>query len=90
MGTDEMLDLTDVGWPVCLLRFNETLRSWPPGSTLEVWIRDPRVVESVKMIVHNSDHRITRMDQANDCFRICICKTGHLRPMSGGGGSGNE
>ena len=90
MGTDEMLDLTDVGWPVCLLRFNETLRSRPSGSTLEVWIRDPRVVESVKMIVHNSDHRITRIDQGSDSFRICIRKNGDPRPMSRGGGSGNE
>ena len=90
MGTDEMLDLTDADWPFCLLRFNETLRSRPPGSTLEVCIRDPRVVESVKWIAHNSDHRITRMDQANDSFRICIRKNGDPRPMSGGRGSGNE
>lgn len=90
MGTDEMLDLTDLDWPVCLLRFNETLKGWPSGSTLEVCIRDPRVVESVKMIVRNSDHRITSIDQGSDCFRICIRKNGHLRSMSGGGGSGNE
>jgi TusA-related sulfurtransferase len=90
MGTDEMLDLTDVEWPVSLLRFNETLKRWPSDSTLDVCIRDPRVVDSVKMIVHNSNHRITRIDQANDCFRICIRKNGHLRSMSGGGGSGNE
>lgn len=90
MGTDEMLDLTDLGWPVSLLRFNETLRSWPSDSTLDVCIRDPRVVDSVKMIVHNSDHRITRIDQTNDCFRIRIRKTGHLHPMSEGGGSGSE
>jgi TusA-related sulfurtransferase len=90
MGTDEMLDLTHVGWPVCLLRFNEILRSRPPGSTLEVWIRDPRVVDSVKTIVHNSEHRITRMDEANDCFRISIRKTDHPHSMHRGGGSGNE
>jgi len=90
MGTDEMLDLTDVVWPVSLLRFYEILGSRSPGSTLEVRIRDPQVVASVRTIVGNSEHRITRIDQADGCFRIYIRKTEHLRPMSEGGGRGNE
>jgi TusA-related sulfurtransferase len=90
MGIDGVLDLTDLDWPVSLLRFNDALKRWPPDSTLEVWIRDPRVVESVKMIAQNTDHRITRIDQANDTFRMCVRRIEHLPPTIGRGSSGNE
>lgn len=90
MGTDEVFDLTGMAWPVSLLRFNEILRRRPAGTVLEVRIRDPRVVESVKTIVQNSDHRITRIDQTDDLFCVSILKAGHVRPTSGSGGGGNE
>ena len=84
MGTDEIVDLRDVDWPLCLLQFNEVLCTRPTGAALEVWIRDPRVVESVNMIVRNSGYRVTRTDRADDCFRICICNLGHPGPVGGG------
>jgi TusA-related sulfurtransferase len=90
MGADAVLDLTEVDWPASLLRFNDALRSCPIGTILEVRIRDPRVVDSVKMIAHNSNHRITGVDQVNECFRICICKAEGPRPVSGDEGSRNE
>jgi TusA-related sulfurtransferase len=89
MGADEMLDLTDVVWPICLLRFNEILGSRPPGSTLEVRIRDPLVFDNVKTIVHNSEHQITRIDQASDCFHICIRKS-DTRVNERGGDNSNK
>jgi TusA-related sulfurtransferase len=84
MGTDEIVDLTDVDWPLCLLQFNEVLRCRPPGTALEVWIRDPLVVESVNMIVRNSGYRVIRMDRADDCFHICIRNTGYPHPEERG------
>ncbi len=69
------LDLTDVGWPDSLLRFNEVLKDWPSLTNLQVRVRDPHVFERVKMIVQNSGHRITRIERVQDVFRIFIWKT---------------
>lgn len=80
------MDLRDVDWPLCLLQFNEVLCARPTGATLEVWIRDPRIVESVNMIVRNSGYLVTLMDRADDCFRICIRNIGHPGPVSEGEG----
>jgi TusA-related sulfurtransferase len=76
----------DLEWPVSLLRFNEALRDHAPDSTLEVRIRDPRVVESVKMIVRNTGRQITGVVQLGDGYRILIRGNRSLPPDGDGTG----
>ncbi|RJR34237.1 MAG: hypothetical protein C4576_26790 [Desulfobacteraceae bacterium] len=84
MGKDDVVDLTGLEWPLSLLRFNDILRSRPPGSLLKVRIRDPLVIERVKMIVANSGGRITGIGPCDGGFRIGI-----RNGSSGNSGSGS-
>jgi TusA-related sulfurtransferase len=85
MEKDGVLNLIDLEWPVSLLRFNEALRDQAPDSTLEIRIRDPHVVESVKMIVRNTGRQITRVVQLGDCCRILIRGNRNVPPDGDGG-----
>jgi TusA-related sulfurtransferase len=80
MEKNEVLDLMNLEWPASLLRFNEALRDHALDSILEVRIRDPRVVESVKTIVRNIGCQITGVVQLGDCYRILIRGNRSLPP----------
>jgi TusA-related sulfurtransferase len=68
MSSTKQLDLIGVTWPVCLLKFKTVLNDLESGEVMEVFARDPEVVQNIVMIIERSeDTLIDRCQDGKDC-----------------------
>ena len=68
------LDLSGVVLPICLLKCKSALDRLKPGEVLQVTVQDEEVVESLSMILKQSQDHMEAFSKEGDCFRISIRK----------------
>ena len=68
------LDLIGVVSPICLLKCKSALSRLHPGEVLEVMVQDEEVVESLSMIVKQSQDSLESFAREGECFRLSIRK----------------
>jgi len=56
------------------LKCKSALSRLNPGEVLEVMVQDEEVVESLSMILKQSQDRMESLTKEGDCFRISIRK----------------
>jgi TusA-related sulfurtransferase len=69
-----LLDLMGVVSPICLLKCKSALSRLNPGEVLDVLVQDEEVVESLSMILKQSQDRMEGYSKEGECFRISIRK----------------
>ncbi len=74
MEMDSTLDLMGVVSPICLLKCKSALSRLNPGEVLEVMVQDEEVVESLSMILKQSQDSLESFTKEGECFRISIRK----------------
>jgi TusA-related sulfurtransferase len=68
------LDLIGVVSPICLLKCKSALSRLNPGEVIEVMVQDEEVVESLSMILKQSQDSMESFTKEGECFRISIRK----------------
>jgi tRNA 2-thiouridine synthesizing protein A len=68
------LDLIGVVSPICLLKCKSALSRLNPGEVLDVLVQDEEVVESISMILKQSQDRMEAFSKEGECYRISIRK----------------
>jgi TusA-related sulfurtransferase len=68
------LDLIGMVSPICLLKCKSALSRLNPGEVLEVMVQDEEVVESLSMILKQSQDSLESFTKEGECFRISIRK----------------
>lgn len=68
------LDLIGVVSPICLLKCKSALSRLNPGEVLDVMVQDEGVVESLSMILKQSNDNMESFAKEGECFRISIRK----------------
>jgi TusA-related sulfurtransferase len=68
------LDLIGVVSPICLLKCKSALSRLNPGEVLEVMVQDEEVVESLSMILKQSQDSMESFKKEGECFRLSIRK----------------
>ena len=66
------LDLIGVVSPICLLKCKSALSRLNPGEVLDVLLQDEEVVESISMILKQSQDRMEAFSKEGECYRISI------------------
>ena len=74
MPAKSELDLVGIAWPVCLLKFKNTLDELCSRQVLEVSSHDPDVIKNISMIVYHSEATMISQQQEGDLYRIFIQK----------------
>jgi TusA-related sulfurtransferase len=74
MEMDSTLDLIGVVSPICLLKCKSALVRLNPGEVIEVMVQDEEVVESLSMILKQSQDRMEAFSKEGGCYRISIRK----------------
>lgn len=78
MPSKSELDLAGIVWPVCLLKFKCVLNDLCTSDVLDVFIRDPDIVESIVMIVERSGDTIMKRQKEGEIYRLSIEKGTYL------------
>ena len=60
--------------PICLLKCKSALSRLNPGEVLDVLVQDEEVVESLSMILKQSQDRMEAFSKEGECYRISIRK----------------
>jgi TusA-related sulfurtransferase len=68
------LDLIGVVSPICLLKCKSALSRLSPGEVLEVVVQDGEVIESLSMILKESQDSLESFTKEGECFRLSIRK----------------
>jgi TusA-related sulfurtransferase len=68
------LDLIDVAWPVCLLKFKTAVNTLCACQVIDVLTKDPDVADSIKMIVDRSADTLISQEREGGVYRISIRK----------------
>jgi TusA-related sulfurtransferase len=68
------LDLVGVVSPICLLKCKSALSQLNRGDVLDVLVQDEEVVESISMILKQSQDRVEAFSKEGECYRISIRK----------------
>jgi TusA-related sulfurtransferase len=68
------LDLIGVVSPICLLKCKSALSRLRPGEVLEVVVQDGEVIESLSMILKESQDSLESFTKEGECFRLSIRK----------------
>jgi TusA-related sulfurtransferase len=73
--SDEFLmeiDLSELVWPVCVLRCNEVLTQLQPGEELVITLCDPDVVKNVLLLVKSQPDLRSTQSQEKEFHRITV------------------
>jgi len=68
------VDLCGITWPVCLLKFKNALNDLGAYDVLDVFTRDPDVVDNITMIVDRSEDRLITQHEEGEVYRLSIQK----------------
>ena len=70
MSASDRIDLVGVGWPICLLEYQQRIQDVPPGTVIEVRIEDPEMAATIRRLARRQNDRILQERQADRC--ICL------------------
>lgn len=74
MLADTKLDITGLSWPASLLEFSRFLDEAENGADIEVLVKDPDILGTIRMIISNSSDRIMNIEREAGRFRVRIKK----------------
>jgi TusA-related sulfurtransferase len=74
MEAASTLDLIGDVSPICLLKCKSALSRLNPGEVLEVMVQDEEVVESLSMILKQSQDSLESFAREGEFFRLSIRK----------------
>ena len=74
MPLKSKVDLCGITWPVCLLKFKNALKDLGAYDVLDVFTRDPDVVDNITMIVDRSEDRLITQHEEGEVYRLSIQK----------------
>jgi TusA-related sulfurtransferase len=91
MTPPDRLDLVGVGWPICLLTYQQRAQRLAPGALIEVSIEDPDVAATIRQLARRQQDRIVDEQQDGRVVRLLIQKQSdcsppraHLKPAKTG------
>jgi TusA-related sulfurtransferase len=58
LDSAHQLNLVNVGWPICLLVYQQQLSRLAPGEVLKVQVEDPEVAASILQLARRQKDRI--------------------------------
>ena len=70
------INLSDMVWPVCVLRCNEVLKELRPGEDLTLTVRDPDVVKSILLIIKSKPDLRFKQFQGSESYQITVRRIG--------------
>lgn len=74
MPSTSHLDLRGISWPMCLLKFKQTLLTLRVGEQLEVLVQDPEVADHILMIIDRSRDKVVDRQLEKEKLTLCIEK----------------
>ena len=74
MPSKSELDLVGVAWPVCLLKFKCALNALCSCDVMDVFARDPAVVENIIMIADRSGDTVIKQHKEGEIYRLSVEK----------------
>jgi TusA-related sulfurtransferase len=72
MTPPDRLDLVGVGWPICLLTYQQLAQRLAPGALIEVSIEDPDVAATIRQLARRRKDRILDEQQDGRVLRLLI------------------
>ena len=66
------LNLSEIVWPICLLKCNATLQQMKPGDYLLIIVEDADVVENLIQIITSYSDLCHEVDQRDGTCRIMV------------------
>jgi TusA-related sulfurtransferase len=58
LRASHQLNLVGVGWPICLLQYQQRLSRLAPGEVLKVQLEDPEVAATILQLARRQRNRI--------------------------------
>lgn len=80
MSSLDRLDLVGVGWPICLLTYQQRAQGLAPGALIEVSIEDPDVAATIRQLALRRKDRILDEQQDGRVVRLLIQKQPDGKP----------
>ena len=74
MNSSCQLDLVGVGWPICLLEYQQRLMHLSPGDVLEVQVEDPEVAATIRQLAWGQRDRIIDEHHEGRFLRLAVQK----------------
>lgn len=74
MMLNSKLNLVGVAWPVSLLQFQNATSGLAAHEVLEVFTRDPDVVENITLLVNRSEDALIDQQKEGEVYRLSIQK----------------
>jgi len=68
------LDLVGIGWPICLLEYQQQVHRLEPGALIEIRIEDPEVAASIRQLAQQQQDRIVEERREGRFLRLRIQK----------------
>jgi len=66
------INLSDMVWPVCLLRCNEILARLQPGETLSIIVSDPDMVNNILLLIKSQPDLQYNKSLESGSYRITV------------------
>jgi TusA-related sulfurtransferase len=70
------INLSDIVWPVCVLRCHEALKQLQPGEDLNLTVCDPDVVHNILLLIKSQPDLRFKQSQQLESYRIMVHRKG--------------
>ncbi len=74
MNSSHQLNLVGVGWPICLLEYQQRLTHLAPGQILVVQVEDPEVAATIRQLARRHRDRIIEEQRQGEILCLHIRK----------------
>ena len=82
MNASVRLDLVGVGWPICLLEYQQRIHDLAPGAVAVVRIEDPDMADSIRQLARRQGDRVIQEEREGQCVCLRIRKHGPAETSS--------
>lgn len=72
MDSAHQLNLVNVGWPICLLVYQQRLSALAPGEVLKVQVDDPEMAASILLLTRRRKDRILGEHREGEVLWITV------------------
>lgn len=66
------INLSDMVWPVCVLRCNDTIARLQPGETLSIIVSDPDMVNNILLLIKSKPDLEYNSTPESGSYRIMV------------------
>jgi TusA-related sulfurtransferase len=71
------INLTDIVWPVSVLRCDEALKQLQPGEDLTLTVCDPGVVKNILLLIKSQPDLRFKQCQESESYQITVHRMGN-------------